>query len=496
MRFGTESQDSPRESYDDASEDFNFVGRFNHDRPTPTVNDTVGGTTAGQIYGNPEIFYQIIHTHASLVGDGGVTASQIDSGSATADQPLLADGSGGTGFRDPVIHGGNLIDNTIPTAKYGNDSVTKSKLGANAKITANPSGTDGDNLTRLAVGESNYKIPGHDGAVTHIESGATYNNNVITVSTPGTVRGGDGILFAVPTPFGTSSTQAVSLAIDGQANSEHPLRDRNGDALHEDDLTAGSVYVAISDADSWDVLVLPVGSGGGTVHTAGTAFPANPVTGQLFTFTASASSISAKLPDETTDLTFANGGDLFRFNGTDWCGRSLVERFIPQGRPFRSILLRWVGICSPSDKMLPAFPRGTVIWRRSPRPARVTCSSMTPANGSARLVTGCWLRVGSDSSIAGVVNSWVLTDVDQPDSSKTWGFVNFGFESEYRRFKMSDFRALSNVAANNAASTANSVSFVVLDHQRVFIAPAAGNKVALAWGDSSATPTSFSMEAE
>ena len=75
------------------------------------------------------------------------------------------------------------------------------------------------------------------------------------------MRGGDGILFAVPTPFGTSATQAVSLAIDGQANSEHPLHDRNGDALHEADLTANSVYVAISDADSWDILLLPAGSG-------------------------------------------------------------------------------------------------------------------------------------------------------------------------------------------------------------------------------------------
>ena len=103
------------------------------------------------------------------------------------------------------------------------------------------------------------KIPG---GITHIESGATYNNNVITVSTAETVRSGDGILFAVPTPFGSSATQAISLAINGQSDSEHPLHDRNGDALHEDDLTGNSVYIAISDADSWDILVLPAGSGG------------------------------------------------------------------------------------------------------------------------------------------------------------------------------------------------------------------------------------------
>ena len=98
VRFGTESQDSPRESYDDASNDFNFVGRFNHDRPTPSVNDTVGGTTANQIYGNPEIFYQIIHTHDSLVGDGTVSVSHISSGSSADGTVLTADGSGGVAF--------------------------------------------------------------------------------------------------------------------------------------------------------------------------------------------------------------------------------------------------------------------------------------------------------------------------------------------------------------------------------------------------------------
>ena len=221
VRFGTESQDSPRESYDDASSDFNFVGRFNHDRPTPSVGDTVGGTTANQIYGNPEIFYQIIHTHASFVGDGNVNAQHISSGSASADAALLADGSGNAAFRDVVVHGGNLVDNTIPTAKYGALSVTNSKIAE-------------DTITESKLAPA-VKSLLNDGGVTHIESGATYaaSDNVIRVATTGTVRGGDGILFAVPSPFGTSATQAVSLAIDGQANSEHPLRDRNGDALHE-----------------------------------------------------------------------------------------------------------------------------------------------------------------------------------------------------------------------------------------------------------------------
>ena len=237
VRSGTESQDSPRESYDDASDDFNFIGRFNHDRPTPSVNDTVGGTADNQIYGNPEIFYQIIHTHASLVGDGNITVSHIDSGSSADGTVLTADGSGGVAFEAlPGIANGavdtdQLADDAVTTVKIANDAVTSDKISGFG--------------------------------VTHIESGATYNNNVITVSTSETVRGGDGILFFVPTPFGTSATQEISLAIDGQTNSEQPLHDRNGDVLHEADLTANSVYIAISDAASWDILVLPTGESDG-----------------------------------------------------------------------------------------------------------------------------------------------------------------------------------------------------------------------------------------
>ena len=129
-----------------------------------------------------------------------------------------------------------------------------------------PSGTEDSDRRILLGGSGLYALANElpvemlPGGVTHVESGATYNSNVITVSTTGTVRGGDGILFAVPSPFGDSATQEISLAIDGQASSEHPLHDRNGDVLHEADLTADAVYIAISDAASWDILVLPTGS--------------------------------------------------------------------------------------------------------------------------------------------------------------------------------------------------------------------------------------------
>ena len=145
VRFGTESQDSPRESYDDASEDFNFVGRFNHDRPTPTVNDTVGGTTAGEIYGNPEIFYQIIHTHESLVGDGTVSSAHISSGSADC-RPTAPDGRrirvARASRRDPVIQRVETSSTTRSRCREVRERFGHQvqAWGGNAKITAIPVG--------------------------------------------------------------------------------------------------------------------------------------------------------------------------------------------------------------------------------------------------------------------------------------------------------------------------------------------------------------------
>ena len=253
---GQPASDSPRESYPDASVDFPFwrSARFASGRPEPGehIDNYI---TNGEIYGYPKIRYTLELEHASLVGDGNISAAHIDSGSAANETVLQADGSGGSAFLTVVVHGDNIVDNTIPTAKYGNETVTAGKLSSG-------SATDGHVATADGSGGVDYEAV-EIGGVTHVESGATYNNNVITVQTTGTVRGGDGILFAVPSPFGTSTTQTISLEIDGQANSEFPLHDRNGDALHEDDLTADSVYIAISDADSWDILVLPDATGTG-----------------------------------------------------------------------------------------------------------------------------------------------------------------------------------------------------------------------------------------
>ena len=249
VRAGAESQDSPRESYDDASNDFLFVGRFNHDRPTPSVNDTVGGTTANQIYGNPEIYYEIIHTHASLVGDGNVSASHISSGNASADAALLADGSGGAAFRTVVVHGDNLVDNTIPTAKYGNLSVTNAKIAdvAASKVT----GT-------LAASV----IPG---SLTHRQAAAvTVSGSTLTIPTEDSVQGGDTVLFVVPTPWSVTGNLTVRVSQGGtlQADTTFALNDRVGTRLTGGDVVAEEEMEIILATD-WRSLVHPVGTGGG-----------------------------------------------------------------------------------------------------------------------------------------------------------------------------------------------------------------------------------------
>ena len=257
VRAGAESQNSPRESYDDASEDFNFLGRFNHDRPTPSVNDTVGGTAANQIYGNPEIFYQIIHTHASLVGDGTVSSSHISSGSAAADAALLADGSGGTGFRAVVVHGNNIVDNTIPTDKYGNNTVTEAKIADSIveKLCPDPStGSSGQVCARNSAGDGYELVTASGGGgsgsgnpnATRIVTGATYDAGTggnETIEAPGW-RSCD-MLQPV---FHDSSESAAA-----NANSNRP--DHGVDMFFASALdTDGSLYVGVSQNEGVRVL--------------------------------------------------------------------------------------------------------------------------------------------------------------------------------------------------------------------------------------------------
>ena len=253
---GQPASDSPRESYPDASSDFPFERSVRFASNRPELGESMTSITNGEIYGYPKIRYTLELEHASLVGDGNISASHIDSGSATADQPLLADGSGGTGFRDPVIHGSNLVDNTIPTAKYGNESVTDSKIAdvAASKVT----GT----LAASAI----------PGSLTHRQAQAvTVSGSTLTIPTEDSVQGGDTVLFVVPTPWTATGDLTVRVTQGGvvQANTTLALNDRVGTRLTGGDVVAEEEMEIILATD-WRSLVHPTGSGTGGLTTVAT----------------------------------------------------------------------------------------------------------------------------------------------------------------------------------------------------------------------------------
>ena len=238
VRAGAESQDSPRESYDDASDDFHFEGRFNHDRNLPSVGDTVGGTTSGQIYGNPEIFYQIIHTHESLVGDGTVSADHISSGSAADGEVLTADGSGGSAFA------------AVPDSGLS-ESEVDARVTAGVQDFAETGNTDNVPVD---------KIPG---SLTHRQAAAvTVSGSTLTIPTEDSVQGGDTVLFVIPSPWSVTGNLTVRVSQGGnvQASTTFALNDRVGTRLTGGDVVADEEMKIVLATD-WRSLVHPVGTG-------------------------------------------------------------------------------------------------------------------------------------------------------------------------------------------------------------------------------------------
>ena len=102
---GTEVSSSPRESYDDASTDFDLE----NDVVYQHIDPAIGASTHSHgtdIRGNIKIFYTLIIDHGNLVGDGKVNVSHIDSGSAPITEFIRSDGSGGAVWAEPPSGGG------------------------------------------------------------------------------------------------------------------------------------------------------------------------------------------------------------------------------------------------------------------------------------------------------------------------------------------------------------------------------------------------------
>ena len=102
---GAESDDSPAETYDDASVDFDLVNGVVYQHMNPAIGASTHSHDT-QIRCNFRIFYEDIIDHGNLVGDGNVNAQHIDSGSADDGDVLTADGSSGATWETPTGGGG------------------------------------------------------------------------------------------------------------------------------------------------------------------------------------------------------------------------------------------------------------------------------------------------------------------------------------------------------------------------------------------------------
>ena len=97
---GTEVAAGPRESYDDASTDFDLE----NDVVYQHIDPAIGASTHSHgtdIRGNIKIFYTLIIDHGNLVGDGTINAAHLNSGSAPLGNVATADGSGNVTYAAP-----------------------------------------------------------------------------------------------------------------------------------------------------------------------------------------------------------------------------------------------------------------------------------------------------------------------------------------------------------------------------------------------------------
>ena len=97
---GAEVAAGPRESYDDASTDFDLE----NDVVYQHIDPAVGASTHSHgtdIRGNIKIFYDVIIDHGNLVGDGKINAAHLNSGSAALGDIATAQGDGTVLYAPP-----------------------------------------------------------------------------------------------------------------------------------------------------------------------------------------------------------------------------------------------------------------------------------------------------------------------------------------------------------------------------------------------------------
>ena len=138
---GTEVSAGPRESYDDASTDFDLENDVVYEHINPGVGQSTH-SHGTDIRGNIKIFYTVIIDHGNLVGDGKINAAHINSGSAAVTDFLGADGAGAAVWKAPPS-GGAIAQAT--------ETLLGGVQGATALQAISVSGTDilGWSINRL-----------------------------------------------------------------------------------------------------------------------------------------------------------------------------------------------------------------------------------------------------------------------------------------------------------------------------------------------------------
>ena len=402
-------------------------------------------------------------------------------------------------------------------------------------VTANPSGTDGDDLERIAIAGTNYNIPA---AATgplapDYESDATYSlggsNSLVTFQ--------DQIYFYSSTVSRNSnhspethpdywidiSTVSNWVSLNETDEIRIPggtfviLPDDSSVYLSRDDVDATALrdaaYIRSHAAAGEQFILVSGGAGGNDGEGAVTLTPLTEAE-HNYAFTNSSglqSSQTRRLYDSDIsfptdldddeliylDVDTTNGNvripltvdfieDLtavtpitwaLNLNGTlvDLAGDDANAKFFPLGQN-RGFFL---GISNETPLRLQWGMSHTSITMTM-QLTRVTAGSGKPG-GEA-----------SDGSISGLqTDQFVVTDIDVPEG--TWGYVNVGDVGDQRagpwhRFLLADLTGRTDVAAGTAPSDANALIFPIDDQGVFYLGQTAGDKVAVAWNQSDRTP--------
>ena len=307
---GSEASNSPNETYDDASVDFELVNGIVYQHIDPAVGASTHSHDT-QIRGNIKIFYELIIDHGNLVGDGNVGAGDIDSESAADGEVLTADGSGGAAWEAAAGGGGGTDDQTaaevtVDTANFGSNLTAADDTVQAALETI-------DGFTQY---QGNWQQAAWPAGVIVRRSGIPYlslvNNNT-EIPTPASTQWtglSEGFIYRGEAPVAATNYNYGQVVLEPDTDVYYYFTSTISASVARADIATHANFQAIS---------------GETGHSprvgSGNAFPTTPapLASDIFFFNADvASGLDWKDTDGTTDLTAATGGDMARFNGTDW----------------------------------------------------------------------------------------------------------------------------------------------------------------------------------